>query len=64
MRKKVEHCPMPGWTITDKWHNNLAYAPGLWIALHRICEWLDHQLAARELLEIDPARTYLVLEHE
>ena len=25
---RVEHCPMPGWNITDKWHNNLAYAPG------------------------------------
>jgi sugar phosphate isomerase/epimerase len=35
---RVEQCPMPGWTITDTWHNNLAYAPGPWIALHRICE--------------------------
>ena len=35
---RVEHCPMPGWNVTDKWHNNLAYAPGPWIALHRICE--------------------------
>jgi sugar phosphate isomerase/epimerase len=176
---RIEHCPMPGWSTTDKWHNNIAYAPGPWIALHRICErhgvgdqfrihydpshailmgqdsrsvfqylkdqgyaflidgfhvkgqvidargvsawgyggqtmergdwngdvpsanpedqahawkkqtvfsehelpgsarhdplaylqnrsvdWLDHQLAARELLDLDPARTYLVLEHE
>lgn len=35
---RVEQCPMPGWTVTDRWHNNLAYAPGPWIALHRICE--------------------------
>ncbi|MFM1885208.1 MAG: hypothetical protein RL026_365 [Pseudomonadota bacterium] len=167
---RIEQCPMPGWTVDDHWHNNLAYAPGPWIALHRICEkhgvgdqfrihydpshailmgqdtrsvfqylkdegygfliggfhvkgqvidargvsawgyggqtmqrgdrqdpvqawkkqtvlcehelpgtarhdplaylqnrsvdWLDHQLAARELLDIDPARTFLVVEHE
>jgi sugar phosphate isomerase/epimerase len=35
---RVEQCPMPGWNITDKWHNNIAYAPGPWIALHRICD--------------------------
>ena len=35
---RVEQCPMPGWTTLDRWHNNLAYAPGPWIALHRICE--------------------------
>ena len=27
-------------------------------------DWLDHQLAARELLDIDVANTYLVVEHE
>ena len=27
-------------------------------------DWLDHQLAARELLPLDPANTYLVVEHE
>jgi len=165
---RVEQCPMPGWTTGDAWHNNIAYTPGAWIALHRICDrhgvgdqfrihydpshailmgqdtrsvfqylkdrgynfliagfhvkgqvidsrgvaawgyggqtlergadpvdawkkqtvlaehelpgtarhdplaylqnrtvdWLDHQLAARELLAIDPAETYLVVEHE
>jgi sugar phosphate isomerase/epimerase len=35
---RVEQCPMPGWTVKDNFHNNLAYAPGTWIALHRICE--------------------------
>lgn len=35
---RVEQCPMPGWTVGDNFHNNIAYAPGPWIALHRICE--------------------------
>jgi sugar phosphate isomerase/epimerase len=35
---RVEQCPMPGWTTGDNWHNNIAYTPGTWIALHRICE--------------------------
>ena len=35
---RVEQCPMPGWTIGDNFHNNIAYAPAMWIALHRICE--------------------------
>ena len=35
---RVEQCPMYGWTTRDNLHNNLAYTPGTWIALHRICE--------------------------
>ncbi len=35
---RVEQCPMPGWTTGDNWHNNIAYTPGAWMALHRICE--------------------------
>jgi sugar phosphate isomerase/epimerase len=35
---RVEQCPMPGWSVGDSFHNNIAYAPGAWIALHRICE--------------------------
>src|SRR4051812_8914976 len=35
---RVEQCPMPGWTTGDHWHNNLAYTPGAWLALHRICD--------------------------
>jgi hypothetical protein len=31
---------------------------------NRSVDWLDHQLAARELLAIDPRETYLVVEHE
>jgi len=34
---RVEQCPMPGWTPLDSFHNNIAYTPGTWIALHRIC---------------------------
>ena len=33
---RVEQCPMPGWTTGDNWHNNIAYTPGTWIALHRL----------------------------
>ena len=39
-------------------HDPLAYLQ------NRSVDWLDHQLAARELLSIDPADTYLVVEHE
>ncbi|HLF42723.1 MAG TPA: TIM barrel protein [Acidimicrobiia bacterium] len=35
---RVEQCPMPGWTPTDNFHNNIAYTPAMWIVLHRICE--------------------------
>lgn len=35
---RVEQCPMPGWTTQDNYHNNIAYTPGAWIALHQICE--------------------------
>jgi len=31
---------------------------------NRTVDWLDHQLAARELLPLDAARTYLIVEHE
>src|SRR4029450_8773789 len=31
---------------------------------NRTVDWLDHQLAARELLPLDAARTYLGGEHE
>lgn len=39
-------------------HDPLAYLQ------NRTVDWLDHQLAARELLALDPAQTYLVVEHE
>ncbi|NVK57141.1 MAG: TIM barrel protein [Alteromonadaceae bacterium] len=39
-------------------HDPLAYLQ------NRTVDWLDHQLAARELLDLDVANTYLVVEHE
>jgi hypothetical protein len=35
---RVEQCPMPGWTPGDNFHNNIAYTPAAWIALHQIAE--------------------------
>jgi hypothetical protein len=55
---RVEHCPMPGWTISDKWHNNLAYAPGPWIALHRICE--RHGVGDQFRIHYDPSHAILM----
>ena len=39
-------------------HDPLAYLQ------NRTVDWLDHQLAARELLQLDVANTHLVVEHE
>ena len=39
-------------------HDPLAYLQ------NRSVDWLDHQLAARELLTLDVARTPLIVEHE
>jgi hypothetical protein len=39
-------------------HDPLAYLQ------NRTVDWLDHQLAARELLPLDPAQTHLIVEHE
>jgi sugar phosphate isomerase/epimerase len=55
---RVEHCPMPGWTPLDRWHNNLAYAPGPWIALHRICE--RHGVGDQFRIHYDPSHAILM----
>lgn len=55
---RVEQCPMPGWNITDKWHNNIAYAPGPWIALHRICE--KHGVGDQFRVHYDPSHSILM----
>jgi hypothetical protein len=39
-------------------HDPLAYLQ------NRTVDWLDHQLAAREILQLDAARTPLIVEHE
>jgi hypothetical protein len=55
---RIEHCPMPGWSTTDKWHNNIAYAPGPWIALHRICE--RHGVGDQFRIHYDPSHAILM----
>ena len=55
---RVEQCPMPGWNITDAWHNNIAYAPGPWIALHRICE--RHGVGNQFRIHYDPSHAILM----
>jgi len=55
---RVEQCPMPGWTAGDSWHNNIAYAPGPWIALHRICE--RHGVGDQFRVHYDPSHAVLM----
>lgn len=55
---RVEQCPMPGWTVNDAWHNNIAYAPGPWIALHRICE--RHGVGDQFRVHYDPSHAILM----
>lgn len=55
---RVEQCPMPGWTVSDTWHNNLAYAPGPWIALHRICD--QHGVGGQFRIHYDPSHAILM----
>jgi sugar phosphate isomerase/epimerase len=54
----VEQCPMPGWNATDAWHNNIAYAPGPWIALHRICD--RHGVGDQFRIHYDPSHAILM----
>jgi len=55
---RIEQCPMPGWTVLDRWHNNIAYAPGPWIALHRICE--KHGVGEQFRIHYDPSHSVLM----
>src|SRR5215468_7857585 len=55
---RVEQCPMPGWTTDDSFHNNLAYTPGSWIALHRICE--KHGVGDQFRIHYDPSHAILM----
>lgn len=55
---RVEQCPMPGWNMLDRWHNNIAYAPGPWIALHRICE--QHGVGDQFRIHYDPSHAILM----
>ena len=55
---RVEQCPMPGWTTGDNWHNNIAYTPGAWIALHRICD--THGVGDQFRIHYDPSHAILM----
>ena len=49
---------MPGWTTGDSFHNNIGYAPGAWIALHRICE--RHGVGDQLRVHYDPSHSILM----
>ena len=49
---------MPGWTTGDNFHNNIAYTPGTWIALHRICE--KHGVGDQFRIHYDPSHAILM----
>jgi hypothetical protein len=49
---------MPGWTTGDNWHNNIAYTPGAWIALHKICE--KHGAGDQFRIHYDPSHAILM----
>jgi sugar phosphate isomerase/epimerase len=55
---RVEQCPMPGWTTGDNWHNNIAYTPGAWIALHKICE--KYGVGDQFRIHYDPSHAILM----
>ena len=55
---RIEQCPMPGWTTKDNFHNNIAYTPGTWIALHRICE--KHGVCDQLRIHYDPSHAILM----
>jgi sugar phosphate isomerase/epimerase len=55
---RVEQCPMPGWHTGDSFHNNLAYTPGAWIALHRICD--KHGVGDQFRIHYDPSHAILM----
>jgi sugar phosphate isomerase/epimerase len=55
---RLEQCPMPGWTTSDNWHNNIGYTPATWIALHRICE--KHGVGDQLRIHYDPSHAILM----
>jgi sugar phosphate isomerase/epimerase len=55
---RVEQCPMPGWTTGDNWHNNIAYTPGAWIPLHKMCE--KHGVGDQFRIHYDPSHAILM----
>jgi sugar phosphate isomerase/epimerase len=55
---RVEQCPMPGWTPSDNFHNNIGYTPGTWTALHRISE--KHGVGDQFRIHYDPSHAILM----
>jgi sugar phosphate isomerase/epimerase len=58
LQYRIEQCPMPGWSAGDAFYNNLAYTPGAWIALHRICE--RHGVGDQLRIHYDPSHAILM----
>jgi sugar phosphate isomerase/epimerase len=58
LQYRIEQCPMPGWTVRDSFHNNIAYTPGTWMALHRICE--RHGVGDQLRIHYDPSHAILM----
>ncbi len=55
---RLEQCPMPGWTPQDSFHNNIGYAPGMWIALYQIAD--KHGVADQLRIHYDPSHAILM----
>lgn len=55
---RIEQCPMPGWTLDDSFHNNIAYTPAAWVALYRICE--RHGVGDQFRIHYDPSHAILM----
>ena len=55
---RIEQCPMPGWTTDDAFHNNIAYTPAAWLALHEICE--RHGVGDQLRIHYDPSHAILM----
>ncbi len=58
LQYRVEQCPMPGWGPNDNFHNNIGYAPGMWIALHQIAE--KHGVGDQFRVHYDPSHSVLM----
>lgn len=55
---RVEQCPMPGWGPNDNFHNNIGYAPAMWIALYQIAE--KHGVGDQFRVHYDPSHSVLM----
>ena len=58
LQYRVEQCPMPGWGPNDNFHNNIGYAPAMWIALYQIAE--KHGVGDQFKVHYDPSHSVLM----